>query len=82
VAEISSLLNCRTGQTVPGVRIPPSPPNTLFRLRPREVAQAGSASGLGPGGRRFESCLPYTTGQVIRNGDFFVFRAAGKACQR
>ena len=24
----------------------------------REVAQAGSASGLGPGGRRFESCLP------------------------
>src|SRR6218665_273919 len=26
VAEISSLLNCRTGQTVPGVRIPLSPP--------------------------------------------------------
>ena len=24
----------------------------------REVAQAGSAPGLGPGGRRFESCLP------------------------
>ena len=24
----------------------------------REVAQLGSASGLGPEGRRFESCLP------------------------
>ena len=24
----------------------------------REVAQAGSAPGLGPGGRRYESCLP------------------------
>src|SRR5258705_11373333 len=24
----------------------------------REVTQAGSAPGLGPGGRRFESCLP------------------------
>ena len=24
----------------------------------RGVAQAGSAPGLGPGGRRFESCLP------------------------
>ena len=24
----------------------------------REVAQLGSAPGLGPGGRRFESCLP------------------------
>ena len=36
----------------------------VFRRRihtfapPREVAQAGSAPGLGPGGRRFESCLP------------------------
>lgn len=27
-------------------------------LMNREVAQAGSAPGLGPGGRRFESCLP------------------------
>ena len=26
----------------------------------REVAQAGSALGLGPRGRRFESCLPDT----------------------
>ena len=24
----------------------------------REVAQLGSAPGLGPGGRRFKSCLP------------------------
>src|ERR1700722_4730656 len=29
----------------------------------REVAQAGSAPGLGPGGRRFESCLPDLRGQ-------------------
>ena len=34
----------------------------------REVAQAGSAPGLGPGGRRFESCLPDKTGQ----GGFFA----------
>src|SRR5579859_2881245 len=31
----------------------------MHRIPPdREVAQAGSAPGLGPGGRRFESCLP------------------------
>ncbi len=29
-----------------------------FDLLSREVAQLGSAPGLGPGGRRFESCLP------------------------
>ena len=29
-----------------------------FSFIVREVAQAGSAPGLGPGGRRFESCLP------------------------
>ncbi len=29
-----------------------------FKKGNREVAQAGSAPGLGPGGRRFESCLP------------------------
>ena len=31
-----------------------------FRARhiKREVAQLGRAPGLGPGGRRFESCLP------------------------
>ncbi len=29
-----------------------------FEKSKREVAQAGSAPGLGPGGRRFESCLP------------------------
>ena len=64
MAEISSLLNCRTGNSVPRVRIPPSPlfpPEPMGRrnfFRFREVAQAGSAPGLGPGGRRFESCLP------------------------
>jgi hypothetical protein len=31
-------------------------PSTIRHIR--EVAQAGSAPGLGPGGRRFESCLP------------------------
>ena len=32
--------------------------NCKFAFIKREVAQAGSAPGLGPGGRRFESCLP------------------------
>ena len=31
--------------------------NFLFLMQ-RGVAQLGSASGLGPGGRRFESCHP------------------------
>lgn len=35
----------------------------------REVAQAGSALGLGPRGRRFESCLPDK--KVSSNTDFF-----------
>ncbi len=30
----------------------------------REVAQLGRAPGLGPGGRRFESCLPDHAGVV------------------
>ena len=30
----------------------------------RGVAQSGSVPGLGPGGRRFESCRPDLTGQV------------------
>ena len=29
-----------------------------YRVHNREVAQFGRAPGLGPGGRRFESCLP------------------------
>ncbi len=29
-----------------------------FNMRNREVAQLGRAHGLGPWGRRFESCLP------------------------
>ncbi|VXC96772.1 hypothetical protein SPHINGOAX6_70646 [Sphingomonas sp. AX6] len=34
-------------------------PALAGKARPsRGVAQAGSAPGLGPGGRRFESCLP------------------------
>jgi hypothetical protein len=33
-----------------------APGQIFFKFR--EVAQAGSAPGLGPGGRRFESCLP------------------------
>ena len=28
------------------------------KIKIREVAQLGRAPGLGPGGRRFESCLP------------------------
>jgi hypothetical protein len=70
VAETNSLLNCRTCYSVPRVRIPPSPlrlNKELWRVtvkQVREVAQAGSASGLGPGGRRFESCLPDLTGQM------------------
>jgi hypothetical protein len=35
----------------------------------REVAQAGSALGLGPRGRRFESCLPDK--KVSSNTGFF-----------
>ena len=61
MAEISSLLNCRTGNSVPRVRIPPPPQLKIVR----EVAQAGSAPGLGPGGRRFESCLPDKEHQAI-----------------
>ena len=40
----------------------------------REVAQAGSAPGLGPGGRRFESCLPDLRGQsgLISTLSFFI----------
>ena len=31
---------------------------SIFRVMQRGVAQPGSAPGLGPGGRRFESCRP------------------------
>ena len=37
-----------------------TPTGCIFLFR--EVAQLGRAPGLGPGGRRFESCLP----------DFFI----------
>ena len=33
-------------------------PSSRQKTVSREVAQSGSASGLGPEGRRFESCLP------------------------
>lgn len=38
----------------------------------REVAQAGSAPGLGPGGRRFESCLPDIQISLGDSQGFFV----------
>ena len=38
----------------------------------REVAQAGSAPGLGPGGRRFESCLPDIQISLGNSQGFFV----------
>jgi hypothetical protein len=42
----------------------------------REVAQAGSAPGLGPGGRRFESCLPdRQVNQCLRNAEALSFQA-------
>lgn len=47
----------------------------------RGVAQPGSAPGLGPGGRRFESCRPDATKKILTvvcGEDFFVlfqFRA-------
>ena len=34
---------------------------SMIHLLKRGVAQSGSAPGLGPGGRRFESCRPDIT---------------------
>jgi hypothetical protein len=39
----------------------------------REVAQAGSAPGLGPGGRRFESCLPDIARSRLTMAGFFMY---------
>lgn len=39
----------------------------------RGVAQPGSAPGLGPGGRRFESCRPDKNGQSHHMIGRFVF---------
>ena len=39
----------------------------------RGVAQSGSAPGLGPGGRRFESCRPDDKVRSFLVADFFVF---------
>ena len=38
----------------------------------RGVAQSGSAPGLGPGGRRFESCRPDNKAKKIFLLSFFV----------
>ena len=48
----------------------------------REVAQAGSAPGLGPGGRRFESCLPDQSKQSLFDyvKKAFLFAKAFQAC--
>ncbi len=50
-----------------------------FKFTKREVAQAGSAPGLGPGGRRFESCLPDLRGQIgiIPILSFFILSPTG-----
>ena len=47
--------------------------NPYFCCPVREVAQAGSAPGLGPGGRRFESCLPDKNKQCSVYAALFVF---------
>ena len=48
----------------------------------REVAQAGSAPGLGPGGRRFESCLPDKTNKASGESQgFFVLKCCKLACK-
>jgi hypothetical protein len=43
-------------------------------LKVRDVAQPGSAPGLGPGGRRFESCHPDLRSQAadLLLGSFFI----------
>ena len=43
----------------------------------RDVAQLGRAPGLGPGGRRFESCRPDYITQVIDRGVAQLARASG-----
>lgn len=41
----------------------------------RDVAQLGSASGLGPEGRRFESCHPdHLKIKALNLGLFYVFK--------
>lgn len=66
MAETTGLLNRRTGNPVPRVRIP-AYPHFLTTFRDvaypiynffRDVAQPGSAPALGAGGPRFESWYP------------------------
>ena len=57
VAAVSSAITvggCLTQTSAEVYGYPNSRQKTVYR----EVAQSGSASGLGPEGRRFESCLP------------------------
>ncbi len=70
MAETTGLLNRRTGNPVPRVRIPLPPPKWIFskefrglydptiKIVFRDVAQSGSAPALGAGGPRFESWYP------------------------
>jgi hypothetical protein len=58
VAETNSLLNCRTGYSVPGVRIPLSPPSPAvapseggLRLMVSSIKRAPFSSQAGFGGR-------------------------------
>jgi hypothetical protein len=43
-----------------------------FKIIYREVAQLGRAPGLGPGGRRFKSCLPDHSKLHITNTSYDV----------
>lgn len=56
------LLSCwdaRIAQSEAGKRLKIATVRVQIPLRaPRDIAQLGSAPGLGPGGRRFESCYP------------------------
>ena len=53
------LPSCERGACIIIRASPPEYGRSAVRIWPRRsVAQSGSAPGLGPGGRRFESCLP------------------------
>ena len=47
----------------------------------REVEQSGSAPGLGPGGRRFESCRPDTNAKQPK-GSAWHFSIEGEGTQK
>ena len=66
VTAVSSVITVggRLTQTTAGVY---GYPGSRQETVSREVAQSGSASGLGPEGRRFESCLPDHIKKPIQN---------------